>query len=97
MKIIINSCYGGFDLSTWALDKAGIPYDDRGIYDLDDVDRTNPKLVAIVEEDSERASGDCAELEVVEIPDNATDWVIDEYDGCERVLYVVKGKIYGKG
>lgn len=96
MKIIINSCYGGFGISTWALDKAGIPYDDHGIYDIDDIDRTNPKLVAIVEEDPKRASGDYAELKVVEIPDDATDWIIDEYDGYESVLYVVKGKIYGK-
>lgn len=33
-------------------------------------------------------------LEVVEIPEEATDWEIDEYDGQESITYVVDGKIY---
>jgi hypothetical protein len=30
----------------------------------------------------------------VAIPDEATDWELDEYDGFERVTYVVGGKLY---
>lgn len=97
MKIVINTCFGGFGLSKWALDRMGIPYDDNGLYDMDDVKRTDPALIAVVEENAEAASGAYAELEVVEIPDNTTDWFIDEYDGAEDVIYVVNGKIYRKG
>jgi hypothetical protein len=33
------------------------------------------------------------DLVVVEIPDNATDWNIEEYDGLETVIYVLNGRI----
>lgn len=33
-------------------------------------------------------------LEIAEIPDEAMDWKLDEYDGLESVTYVVDGKIY---
>jgi len=50
-----------------------------------DLKRTDPDLVAAVEElGSEKASGAYAKLEVVTIPDGI-DWEIDEYDGMERV------------
>ena len=32
-------------------------------------------------------------LKVVEIPNIATDYLIEEYDGAEKVYYVVDGKI----
>lgn len=47
-------------------------------------DRSNPILVEVVEELGEEADGDCAKLEVVQIPDDV-DWYIDEYDGMEHV------------
>lgn len=48
----------------------------------------------MVERDAEAASGRCAVLMVVEIPDNATDWELDEYDGLESIIYVADGKIH---
>lgn len=36
-------------------------------------------------------------LKVVEIPDEATDVRIVNYDGCEGVLYVIDGKIHYEG
>jgi hypothetical protein len=47
--------------------------------------RASPHLVAAVEAlGTEAASGSCARLKVVEIPDNI-EWSIGEYDGFEHV------------
>ena len=83
MKIIINTCYGGFGLSEKALalfnERAGTVT----IYEHD-IARNNPILVEIVEQLGEAADGGYAELKVVEIPDDVQ-WQIDEYDGNEWV------------
>lgn len=85
MKLVVNECYGGFELSEKAREMLGVnPYD---------IERNDPKLVQIVEELGEKASGSFANLQVVEIPDEATDFDISEYDGVETVIYVVDGKI----
>lgn len=88
MKIVINRCFGGFGLSD-ACEKALGLGDD---YDCDDI-RTDERLIALVEKDSAFASYEYAKLVVVEIPDNATDYEINEYDGLESVIAVVDGKI----
>lgn len=49
-----------------------------------DFERDDPILVQVVEELGEAASGRCARLKVVEIPDGI-DYEIDEYDGNEHV------------
>jgi hypothetical protein len=49
-----------------------------------DIPRSDANLVRVVEELGDEASGDCAELKVVEIPDGV-DWQIDEYDGTESI------------
>jgi hypothetical protein len=83
MKIVINTCYGGFGLSKEALalfnERAGtvITYER-------DIERNNPILVEIVEQLGEAADGEFAELKVVEIPDDVQ-WQIEEYDGNEWV------------
>ena len=81
MKIVINANFGGYgcDVSE--------QYED--LVDRYRDDRTNPKLVTFVENYPE----DCGDLEVRTIPDNATDWDIQEYDGDENLIYVVDGKI----
>ena len=83
MKIVINNDYGGFGLLNWD--------DDDQFSDIVkkyENDRTNPVLVAVVE------NNHIGDLVVVEIPDGATDWIINEYDGLETVIYVLNGKIY---
>ena len=47
-------------------------------------DRTSPYLVEAVEVLGDEANGDCADLKVIEIPDNI-DYYIGEYDGIETV------------
>ena len=49
--------------------------------------RSNPQLIEVVEELGSRANGLCADLKIVEIPDDV-DVVIEEYDGDEWVSEV---------
>ena len=88
MKMVINSCYGGFSISEKAMEMldSTSPYE----YGL----RTDPQLIEVVETLGKEANGMCANLEVVDIPDEITDYVINEYDGYETVYYVLDGKIY---
>jgi len=132
-KVVINSCFGGFNPSNDAhrlyADKAGItlfeagedeifgqtnfltvpedqltvePRDfhdmtldermrfhktyNREHFNLGEVERDDPILVAVVEELGSRANGRFADLKVVELPDDvAGNWSIQEYDGNEHV------------
>ena len=90
MKIILNSCWGGFSFSPLALRMAG--YSTDRVYDGDL--RTDPNMIAAVEFLGKNASGYCAALRVVEIPDTATDWEVNDYDGMETIIYVVDGKLH---
>lgn len=49
-----------------------------------DIARNDANLVSVVLELGEAANGRCAELKVVEIPDDV-EWQIEEYDGLEWV------------
>jgi len=49
-----------------------------------DVERDDPCLVQLVKEMGKKASGSCAELEIVEIPADVN-FVIEEYDGMESI------------
>lgn len=92
MKLVINRCFGGFTLSDelMVMLNATDPYA-YSFYS----ERSNENLVRLVETlGTERASGSCAQLEVVTLPDNTTDYRISDYDGVESVLYVVDGKIH---
>lgn len=84
MKFVLNKRFGGFGLSDWAEEQMGCsePY------------RDDPKLIALVENYPDKVSDWCAYLRVVEIPDDSTDYEINEYDGSESITYVVDGKIY---
>jgi len=83
MKIVINTCWGGFGVS----DSGRIEYERRIGVDLGwdlDISRTDQTLVAMVEKDSKLYSGRSASLKVVEVPDDV-DWYIVNYDGQEHV------------
>jgi hypothetical protein len=86
MKYVRNACYGGFGLSEYAVRLfnmyAETTYKDS--YAIEDqVPRNDPNLVKVVENMGKEASGECAELIVVEIPDDV-DPILNEYDGWER-------------
>lgn len=48
------------------------------------IERTDPILVKIVERLGEKADGECAKLEIVEVP-NGISWTLSDYDGIETV------------
>ena len=81
MKIVVNGDFGGYGF--------GVDEELKSLINKYECDRTNPELIACVENNPNR----CGDLEIAEIPDNATDWDINEYDGLETVIYVVDGKI----
>lgn len=89
MKMVINCCFGGFKLPKNFCEEYGMNR-------YDGIDRTDERLISYVEANS-RYDIDCSSLCVVEIPDTATDWDLDEVDGLETIIYVVDGKIHYKG
>jgi len=84
MKVVINTCFGGFGLSEKALDR----YNELAGTDLSEdiygIKRNDPLLVQVVEELDEYANGFAAELKIVDVPDDVK-WYIHEYDGLEAV------------
>lgn len=134
MKVVINDCYGGFNLSPkallWLYDKGmtsiacdiekyyGKQYVDRVAGDLKKwreylkgdgtlsdyyfmtvfspdekfalnpygiSHRSDPLLIECIETlGSKDASGSCAKLKIVEIPDDV-EYTIEEYDGYEHI------------
>ena len=85
MKIVINTCYGRFDLSA----NAQRTYESRsglfpGSLIARILDRDDPTLVRIVEEMGPYSYGYSSVLTVVDIPDDI-EWEIVEYDGLEYV------------
>ena len=86
MKVVINTCYGGFGLSVEALkeykQKANITDPDFCYYDID---RTCPILIEMVERMmSDTLNNSFSDLKVVEIPDDV-EWQLEEYDGAEWI------------
>jgi hypothetical protein len=53
-------------------------------FGVEDISRDDPVLIEVIEELGDAANGDCAELAIVEIPDDV-EWEISEYDGSEHV------------
>jgi hypothetical protein len=85
MKMVLNKAFGGFGCYIDNEEVQAV----IGKYE-DEENRNNAELVECVESHP----GECGDLRVVEISDEATDWVITEYDGWESVTYVVDGKIH---
>ena len=83
MKIVINGDFGGFGYGIENIEF-------RTLVDRLASDRENPELVDFVKNHPE----DCGDLVIATIPDNATDYVINENDGLETVIYVVDGMIH---
>lgn len=86
MTIILNRCYGGFHIPE-AFARA------HGLDEYDDIERTDPELVEFVQSHGGRFEEGCACLCAVSFPEGVTDWEIDEYDGYERMTYVLDGKL----
>lgn len=85
VKIVYNSCYGGFSLSEsgYALFRVlgGIAEDD---HDFPENRRHDPILVQVVETLGKKASGECAKLKIMEVV-RGTPYRIKDHDGLETV------------
>lgn len=85
-KILVNLTFGGFGLK----DEYFEDFMAR-THGLDDI-REDEHLIALVEQGFD-IGDEYSKIGIAEIPDNATDYYINEYDGKEEVLYVLDGKI----
>lgn len=86
MKVAINICHGGFDLSPEALalykEKVEMT-PDFPLYAWN-IPRNDYNLISVIEELGHKSWGKFSELKIVEIPDDV-EWEIAEYDGVEWV------------
>ena len=89
MKVVINTSWGGFKIPEEVAEKLGC---DRWGYlsNYEAISRSDERLVEAL---SNYPNITETALDIVEIPDNATDWRIEEYDGMENVIAVIDGKI----
>ena len=86
MKVVINDCIGGFSINPEIAKK----YFDGEYYEIE---RTSATLINLIESGI-NCNDSCCNLKVVDIPDEATDWRIIEYDGAEYIIYVINGKMH---
>lgn len=86
MKVVINTCYGGFGLSKQALKLYEERTGKKDVYCWD-IKRNDPILIQVIEELGLKAAGGFAELKILEIPDEVN-YVIEEYDGWEHIAEV---------
>ena len=85
MKVVINTCYGGFGLSEAAKERYLELSGQRPISWFD-LKRNDKYLVQVVEELREEANGSYSFLKVVDIEPGR--WYrIEEYDGYEDIRY----------
>lgn len=87
MIMIINKDWGGFHLPKEFCEEYGF-----GRYD--NIERDDFRLVEFIKAHDGKYRGDGVILYAVEIPNEATDWEVNEYDGFESITYVVDGKLY---
>lgn len=86
MKVLFNNCYGGFGFS-----KAFIEVCPKIKHR--ECLRTNPDIIKAIEDFGlDRASNNFSAIAIALVPDEATDWWIDKYDGWESVYYILDGK-----
>lgn len=91
MKVVINKCHGGFNLSDEGIELygklSGINLYVDGVEDyftVYNLNRSDPNLVQVVLTLGDKANGTHSKLKVVEIPSDVK-WTIEEYDGMEWV------------
>lgn len=83
MKVVINSCFGGFGLSDAALARYN-ELSQQSLKHYSKIPRNDTNLVQVVEELGKKADTPYSELNIVDIPDDVK-WDIHDYDGMEHV------------
>lgn len=87
MLMVLNKCWGGFHIPAPLCEATDLS-------SYEDIDRTDSRLVEFVQGQGGDYREGCSRLVVVEVPEDATDWELNEYDGFESITYVVGGKLY---
>lgn len=88
MKVIINNCYGGFGVKDEVSKQLGY----RGYFCSFEYDlRTDERLIDMAERGEDVFMSYCEPI-IANVPDEATDWWVTEYDGLEDLWYVLDGK-----
>ncbi len=97
MRVVINSCFGGFGLSETAQRMyckiKGIEPGEWNAYGffenlhVNDIERNDPILVSIIEQLGIVANVQYSKLKIVDIPDDVK-WDIHEYDGMEWIAEI---------
>lgn len=81
-----GSFVNAYDLKDWhklSHEEQNKLYDAHSLY-YNQEERTNPKLIQVIEELGARANGLHAKLQIVDVPDGV-EYEIDEYDGQEHI------------
>ena len=90
MKIVINTCFGGFGLSKKAIKELAkrknvkLTNRDSEYFLIKKTRRNDSDLVAIVEEMGDNANTRYSDIAIIEIPDDVN-WIITQHDGMEHV------------
>lgn len=87
MMYVINANWGGFEVPEELEEQIDLENYDLGLYDYDEI-RKDERLIEWV-----KAHKGETDLALVNIPDEATDWEMDEDDGWESIIAVINGKI----
>ena len=85
--IAINTCFGGFSLSTIAVERLKELGSAAAAQYPHYKSRSDPLLIQVIRELGAAANGSFASIEIVEVPDDV-EWEIPEYDGMEHVAEV---------
>lgn len=91
IKFVLNKTYGGFGLSKKAYEYLGIEYDGHGT--IFSEDRTNPKLIEVVEVLGAEASHESfaeLEIETIDFEDLLTH-CLKNNDGIEEICLLTYG------
>lgn len=89
VKVVYNTCFGGFNLSKEATDMyeklSGKTLERYGDWaDIGGISRSDPALVHVVETLGDAAGGAHSRLAITTVPEGSF-YRIDEYDGRESV------------
>lgn len=96
MKIVINCWYGGFSVSDAVMEELNLPnsgniwnHINNKTFDINSNNskqfRAHAPLIKAIEKIGHpHCNGPCANLKIIEIPDNVN-WEIQEYDGVETI------------
>lgn len=88
MYVLINRSWGGFRFSDEFCEKYDIPRC------IDTESRADVNIIKnVCEFGFDKSSSEFSKIRVAKIPDNTTDFDIYDYDGMEKVIYVVDGKL----